>query len=157
MGKGVLATETGSRGMMQMLFRMSCLLQLSFAALALRKEVPSPIPKPSGRHFSSCLVERETCCYRANDVTIISPMQLQILARTASGPGYAFRVGENYKLAAHLVAESMGGWSDDAISIIQRVGHMLGQRIGVSPHITNRQLFQKLSVTLCQGNAILFC
>ena len=126
-----------------MLFRMSCLLQLSFAALAPRKELLSLIPKPSGRHFSSCLGERETCCYRCHHHLPISPMQLQILARTASGPGYAFWVGENYKLAAHLVAESMGGWSDDAISIVQRVGHMLGQRLGVSPHITNRQLFQK--------------
>ena len=85
----------------------------------------------------------------AIDVTIISPRQLQTLARAATCPGYAFRVVENRKLAAHLgecrsqgidffpmVAESLGGWSDEAISIIQRVGHMLGQRLGVSSHIS---------------------
>ena len=99
-------------------------------------------------------------------------MQHQILARAATGPGHAFRVGENRKLAAHLgecrsqgidffplVAESLGGWSYDAISIIQRVGHMLGQRLGVSPHVSTRQLFQKLfqklSVSLWRGNATL--
>ena len=54
-----------------------------------------------------------------------------------------------------MVAESLGGWSDDTISIIQRVGHMLGQRLGVSPNISTRQLFQKLSVTLWRGNATL--
>ena len=42
-----------------------------------------------------------------------------------------------------------------AISIIQRVGHMLGQRLGVSPHVSTRQLFQKLSVSLWRGNTSL--
>ena len=32
---------------------------------------------------------------------------------------------------------------------------MLGQRLGVSPHISIRQLFQKLLVTLWRGNATL--
>ena len=35
------------------------------------------------------------------------------------------------------------------------LGHMLGQRLGVSPHITIRQHFQKLLVTLWRGNATL--
>ena len=86
----------------------------------------------------------------------------------SSNNGYDFRVVENRKLAAYLgecrsqgidffpmVAESLCGWSDDAISIIQRVGHMLGQRLGVSLHITIQQLFQNLSVTLWRGNATL--
>ena len=54
-----------------------------------------------------------------------------------------------------MVAESLGGWSDEAIFIIQRVGRMLGQRLGVSPHIIIRQIFQKLAVTLWRGNATL--
>ena len=109
----------------------------------------------SGRHFLPTLERGRPA--PLDVIIIISPMQHQIQAWAATVPGYALRVGENRKLAVHLgecwsqgidfcpmAAESLGGWSDDAISIIQRVGHMLCQRLGVSPSICSRQLFQKL-------------
>ena len=72
------------------------------AALAPRKEVSSLIPNSFSRPADIFLPTWERGRPAALDVTIISPMQHQILARAATGPGHAFRVGENRKLAAHL-------------------------------------------------------
>ena len=64
------------------------------AALAPRKEVSSLIPNSFSRPADIFLPTWERGRPAALDVTIISPMQHQILARAATGPGHAFRVGE---------------------------------------------------------------
>ncbi len=55
-----------------------------------------------------------------------------------------------------LVAESLGGWSEEASLIICRIGRLLGQRLGSPPAETTRHLFQRLSITLWRGNASLW-
>ena len=55
-----------------------------------------------------------------------------------------------------LAVESLGGWSDVAAKTISRIGRLLGQRLGIPPSITSRQLFQRCSVSLWRGNAALW-
>ena len=55
-----------------------------------------------------------------------------------------------------LAAESLGGWSSEAIDTISSIGKLLGQRLGISPSETTRHLFQRLAIALWKGNATLW-
>ena len=55
-----------------------------------------------------------------------------------------------------LIAETTGGWSDQAITNITQIGHFLGQRLGSSESEAIRLLFQQLAITLWRGNASLW-
>ena len=102
-------------------------------------------------------------------VTVISTLQSATLSGAANTQGFALQVGEQRKMAVHneacqaegvsfipVVAESLGGWSEEAIHNITRIGRLLGQRSGTSTNDTTRHLFQCLSVSLWRGNAILW-
>ncbi len=78
----------------------------------------------------------------------------------ASSPGHALQVGEDRKMAAHsdacraagilfvpLVVETLGGWSDEAIRTIRRIGRQQGQRMGILPEESTRHLFQRLAIS----------
>ena len=47
-----------------------------------------------------------------------------------------------------LAVESLGGWSELAAKTISRIGRLLGQRLGIPPSITSRQLFKSNKLTL---------
>ena len=81
----------------------------------------------------------------------------------------ALSICEERKMATHaascrevgvsfipLAVESLGGWSDLAAKTISHIGRLLGQRLGIPPSITSRQLFQRCSVSLWRGNAALW-
>ena len=53
-----------------------------------------------------------------------------------------------------LLFESLGGLSSLSSQTISAIGLHLGQRIGVSPADTRRQLYQKCSISLWRGNAV---
>ena len=55
-----------------------------------------------------------------------------------------------------LVVESLGGWSEEAICSISRIGRLMGQRSGSPPAEATRHLFQRLAITLWRGNASLW-
>ena len=105
----------------------------------------------------------------ALDVTVISTLQDLTVAGAAATQGHALRIGEERKLAAHqsdcqatgisfvpLVVESLGGWCEEAVHTIGRIGRLLGQRSGVPPAESTRHLFQRLSVCLWRGNATMW-
>ena len=84
--------------------------------------------------------------------------------------GFALLVDEQRKIAVHneacqakgvsfipLVAESLGGWSEEAIHNITRSGHILGQLTctGTSADNTIWHRFQRLFASLWRRNAIL--
>jgi hypothetical protein len=52
-----------------------------------------------------------------------------------------------------LIAETLGGWEQDAIITIKRVGHLMAQRLGSPPSTSIKHLFQRLAVVLQRGNA----
>ena len=105
----------------------------------------------------------------ALDVTVISTLQSLTLAGAANTPGYALRVAEERKMAAHhddcrkvgvlftpLAVESLGGWSEEARRTISKIGQLMGQRLGSPPAETIRHLYQRLSISLWKGNATLW-
>ena len=131
------------------------------AALAPRKEVPSLIPASNSRPADIFLPNWSRGRPAAIDVTVISTMQPLTLAGAAASPGYALQVAEDRKMAAHFEAcravgvdfvpvtvESLGGWSEEAIANIKKIGRLLGQRTGSPPGDSIRHLFQRLSISL---------
>ena len=100
---------------------------------------------------------------------VISTLQQRTLQDAAETQGYALSVGEERKMVAHaasgravgisfipLVVESLGGWSELAAKPLRNIGHLLGQRLDISPSLTTRHLFQRCSVSLWRGNAALW-
>ena len=139
------------------------------AALAPRKEAPSLIPGSSSRPADIYLPNWCRGRPAALDVTVISTLQSLTLAGAASTQGHALRVGEERKMAAHyaacrsvgvvfipLVVESLGGWSEEAVHNISRIGRLLGLRTGAPPSVTTRHLFQRLAISLWKGNATMW-
>ena len=139
------------------------------AALAPRKEVPALIPGSRSRPADVYLPNWKRGQPAAIDVTVISTLQQLTLAGAACTPGHALTVAEKRKMAANseschalgitfipLAAESLGGWSSEAIDTISSIGKLLGQRLGISPSETTRHLFQRLAIALWKGNATLW-
>ena len=94
----------------------------------------------------------------ALDVTVISTLQSATRSGAANTQGFALQVGEQRRMPVHneacqadgvsfipLVAESLGGRSEEAIYTITR---LLGQHTGTSANDTTRHLFQHLSISL---------
>ena len=52
--------------------------------------------------------------------------------------------------------ESFGGWSPIAVSIIREMGKLQAHRLGLSPSHTVSHLFQRLSIALWRGNAVMW-
>ena len=103
------------------------------------------------------------------DMMVISPMQQLTIAGAAGSPGYALKVGEDRKTAAHaeechsagilfapLVVQALEGRCEGATHTIRRIGQLQGQRLGIEPAESTRHLFRSLSVTLWRGNATLW-
>ena len=166
--------QVGCGGNGDRIYRHNALRDVLFsaaqsAALAPRKEVTSLIPDTNSRPADIFLPNWSRGLPAALDVTVISTLQTSTLSGAAKDQGYALRVGEGRKIAAHqeacqavgmsfvpLVVESLGGWSEEAALTISRIGRLLGQRTGSSPGETTRHLFQRLSVALWRGNATLW-
>ena len=138
------------------------------AALAPRKEVPSLIPNTQCRPADIYLPNWKRGQGRpaALDVTVISTLQSLTLNQSSSVQGHALMVGEERKRAKHaeachavgvsfipLVAESIGGWSEEAAQTISEIGRLQGQRLGIPPAETTRHLFQRCAISLWKGNA----
>ena len=139
------------------------------AALAPRKEFPSLIPDRQCRPADIFLPHWDRGLPAALDVSVISTLQQRTLIGAAESQGHALSVCVERKMATHaapcsavgvsfisLAFESLGGVSELAIRTIRRIGQYLGQRLGVSPSMSTRQLFQRCSVCLWRGNATLW-
>ena len=139
------------------------------AALAPRKEAPSLIPGSNSHPADVYLLNWVRGQPAAFDVTVMSTLQQQTLSGAASVQGHALQVGEDRKMAAHadacqavgvvfvpLVMETLGGWCDEAIRTICRIGRQQGQRLGIPQAESTRHLFQRLAISLWRGNATLW-
>ena len=138
------------------------------AALAPWKEAPSLIPSSSSRPADIYLPIWKRGQPAALDVTVLSTMQQLTQASAASTPGYVLHVGEERKMVAHaeacrsvgvhfvlIVAETLGGWSELAIDTIKSIGRLKGC-LGIPPPDSTRHLFQRLAISLWNGNATLW-
>jgi hypothetical protein len=104
----------------------------------------------------------------ALDVTVISPLQAAEVRRAAANAGAALETAVRQKMTKSydkcrqagvefipLAVETLGGWDQDAISNIRKLGHHLARHSSTDDSSTIRHLFQRLSIFLQRGNAIL--
>ena len=161
--------ENGDRIHRHDSLRFSLFSAAQSAALAPRKEVPSLIPGTSSCPADVYLPNWCRGRPAALDVTLISTLQSLTLAGAASTQGHALRVGEEQKMAAHneacrsvgvvfipLVVESLGGWSEEAVHNISKIGCLLGLRTGAPPLVSTHHLFQRLAISLCRSNTTMW-
>ena len=105
------------------------------AALGPRKAVPALIAGSRSRPANIFLPNWCGGQPAALDVTVISPLQSLTLAGAASVKGHALQVAENRKRAAHnancaaagvvflpIAVEALGGWSEEAVFHISKIG-----------------------------------
>lgn len=163
--------HVGCGGNADRIFRHNSLRDAVFsaaqsAALAPRKEVPSLIPGTQNRPADVYLPCWKRGRPAALDITVISTMQKATIQSAAENQGHALLVAEERKFAAHgatcqaagisflpLAIETLGGLSDTTVDTISSIGRLIGQRFGISPPESSRQLFQRLAVSLWRGNA----
>ena len=166
--------HVGCGGNGDRIHRLDSLRDITFSAtqsatLAPRKEVPSLILGSCSRPADIFLPNWCRGHPAALDVTVISTLQPLTLAGAANIQGHILRIGEERKMTAHneaclsvglsfvpMVVEMLGGWSEETSCTIGRIGRLLGQRSGSPPAETIHHLFQRLAVTLWQGNASLW-
>ena len=139
------------------------------AALGPAKEERALIPgsdaRPADVLIPSWISGKDT----ALDVTVVNPLQTQLLDQAATHPHYAcdHRYGE--KMTKHgepcrlagmvfvpLVVETLGGWEEQGEKQIKRIGAALARQTGQDEAVKTRHLFQRLSILLTKGNAALF-
>ena len=139
------------------------------AALAPRKEVPHLIPGSQSRPADLFLPAWRRGAPTAVDVTVISPLQSQLVSQSAITPGHSLTVAEARKRRAHeealanagvlflpLPVEATGGWSEASLEFLRDLGGMLGHRAGGDPGTTTAHLLQRLAITLQRGNCALW-
>ena len=163
--------HVGCGGNADRIFRHNSLRDAVFsaaqsAALGPRKEVPSLIPGSQHRPADVYLPCWKGGHPAALDITVISTMQQSTIQPAADNQGHALLVAETRKFATHgpacqaagisftpLAIETLGGLSDATAETISGIGRLIGQRFGVSPHESSRNLFQRLAISLWKGNA----
>ena len=92
---------------------------------------------------------------------MISTLQQLTISGASSTQGHALSVGEDRKMAVHaascwsvgvtfipLIAESLGGWSSRAVEVIEGIGRLQGQRMGIPLADSTTHLFQRLAICL---------
>ena len=131
--------------------------------------MPSLIPGSRSRPSDIYLPNWKRGQPAALDIMVISTLQQQTIARVSTTQGHAVSVGEERKMAAqaeaccsvgmsfnHLVVESIGGWSDQAVNTIRSFGRLLGQKLGITPADSTTHLFQRLTIRLWMEISSLF-
>ena len=109
------------------------------AALSPRREVPSLVPGSVSRPADIFIPSWSLGQPAAMDVTVISPLQQLTLDRSASDRGYALLFAEERKNIVHfedcrrngiifqpLAMETLGGWSQRAVTVLRSIGRHLG-------------------------------
>ena len=136
------------------------------AALGPRKEVRALIAGSCSRPGDIFLPHWCGGRSAAMDVTVISPLQSLTLAGAASVKGHALQVAEDRERAAHnancaaagvvllpIVVEALGGWSEEAVFHISKIGGLMGQPLGLPPNETTSISF-KISYLPVEGECI---
>ena len=139
------------------------------AALGPTREAPGLVAESMSRPADIFLPTWHQGRPAALDVHIISPLQQQLVHGAASTPGHALEVGTQRKLASHLapcrdtgvefvpvVAETLGGLSEDTVGIIKSLATAISQRTDSSDPSSHNHLFQRVVVALWRGNACLW-
>ena len=139
------------------------------AALAPTKEgralLPGTDARPADVLISNWTGGKDT----ALDVTVVNPLQAAMVAQAATTPGHALTCAYKRKMQGTAAAcrregmvfiplpvETLGGWHDQAVQQVKKLGAALSRQTGQEESEAIRHLFQRLSVLLVKGNAALF-
>ena len=100
------------------------------------------------------------------DVSVVSSLQVQLIARAAEEAGHALdhRYQEKWRKYGELCAaegivfqplpvEVLGGWHEAAVGHIKKLGQALARSTGQDACEVVRHLFGRLSVLLMKGNS----
>ena len=104
----------------------------------------------------------------ALDVTVVNPLQRELVSRAATTAGHALSHAYNRKMTqageacrtAGLVfipmpMETLGGWHEQTVDQVRKIGSALARHTGQEESEAIRHLGQRLSVLLAKGNAAL--
>ena len=104
----------------------------------------------------------------ALDVSVVSPLQQQLLKKAAEEAGSAAKKRNQEKLNKYytlcqsegiqffpVVMETLGGWHRDGIDVVAKLARQLASHTGGDSEEISRHLFQRLSILLARGNAAL--
>jgi hypothetical protein len=102
------------------------------------------------------------------DITVVHPLQASMVARAAITPGHGAQEAFKRKWKAAgdqclqegivfvpLAMESLGGWHEDAVREVKKLGGALARNTGAEKSTCVRHLFQRLSILLVKGNSAL--
>jgi len=104
----------------------------------------------------------------AMDVTVVNPLQAALVNIASTTPGHALtkrfyekmtKHGENCRRAVMvflpLQMETLGGWHDQTVSLVKRLGSALARQTGQDESEAIRHFAQRLAVLLAKGNSAL--
>ena len=55
-----------------------------------------------------------------------------------------------------MIIETLGGWEDEAVEVVRRLGVAQATRLGTEPSQAIPHLFQRLGVALWRGNGLMW-
>ena len=106
--------------------------------------------------------------HAAIDVSIVSPLQSQLIRKAAEEPGSAAVKRFREKMTKYYtpcenegiqffpaIVETFGGWHPDSEKILIKLAQQLASHTGVPSEETSRHFFQRLGILLVRGNAAL--
>ena len=138
------------------------------AALSPTKEERTLIPGVNSRPADVYLPTWANGRDCALDVTVLSPLQLCLLRKSAETAGSALTHAWDRKIRqswdacnqegiefAPLPVESLGGWHSKAIKVLVKLGRQLARHTGKEDSEVLKHMFEKLGVLLMRGNAAL--
>ena len=104
----------------------------------------------------------------AMDVTVVNPLQAALVNIASTTPGHALTKRFNEKMTKHgencrragmvflpLPMETLGGWHDQTVSLVKRLGSALARQTGQDESEAIRHFAQRLAVLLAKGNSAL--
>ena len=139
------------------------------AALSPLREERALIPGSDARPADVLIPNWSSGKATALDVTVVNPLQAKFVDRAADRAGHALEARFNEKMTRHgqpcreaglvfapLVVETLGGWEEQAVIQIKKIGAALARQTGQDEGEKQRHLFQRLGILLARGNAALF-
>ena len=140
------------------------------AALAPTKEGRALLPGTNARPADVFLPHWSSGKDTAWDVTVVNPLQQELVEAAATTAGHALSYAFNWKVSRGgvgaacqregivfipLPVETLGGWHETAVQQIRKLAAALSRQTGVEESVATGHLYQKLSVHLMKGNSAL--
>ena len=140
------------------------------AALAPTKEGRALLPGTNARPADVFLPHWSNGKDTAWDVTVVNPLQQELVDTAATTAGHALSYAFNWKVSRGgvgaacqregivflpLPVETLGGWHETAVQQIRKLAAALSRQTGEEESVATSHLYQKLSIHLMKGNSAL--